>query len=419
MLRELRRSALLTQEELAAASGVSVGTVAGLESGRIRRPRLATVRLLADALDLSLPQRIAMAAAVGAGPETAPGPAVPGSVRAAQLPADVAGFAGRTVELARLDEAAAGTERVSICTITGPAGVGKTALALHWSHRAAGRFPDGQLFVDLQGFGPRAAMSSARAVQGFLDALGTPRGRDPGLPEVQASRFRSLLAGRRVLVVLDNAREADQVRPLVPGTPGCLVLVTSRDRLTGLVAAQGARAVVLEPVTAAEARQVLAARLGADRVAAEPHAVDEVVARCGRLPLALAVVAARAATNPRLTLAALAVELRRAAGGLDALACGDAVTDARTALSWSYGALTPPACRLFRALAPGGSDVAAERAARLAGLPVAEVRPLLAELAQVNLVSEVSPGRYRLARLEQAYAAELTEVSRAARTGRS
>jgi predicted ATPase len=183
--------------------------------------------------------------------------------------------------------------------VTGAPGVGKTTLALHWAHRIAERFPDGQLYVNLRGFDPGGSvMEPAEAVRGFLDGLAVPAERiRPDLP-AQVTLYRSVLAGRRLLVVLDNARDAQQVRPLLPGTPGCLVIVTSRDRLTPLIAAENAYPLALDLLPPDEARDLLARRLGADRVAAEPAAVDEIITRCARLPLALGIAAAHAMTRP-------------------------------------------------------------------------------------------------------------------------
>ncbi|MFD9318378.1 BTAD domain-containing putative transcriptional regulator [Streptomyces sp. NPDC060053] len=344
----------------------------------------------------------------------APAPAPPSSLPLpAQLPHDITAFTGRDVEL---DEAFAlsGADgsrpgAVVISAIGGMAGVGKTTLAVHWAHRIADRFPDGQLYVNLRGFDPSGAvLDPGEAVRGFLGALGVPPERVPHGVDAQAALYRSVLAGRRVLVVLDNARDTEQVRPLLPGSPGCLTLVTSRDELTGLVAAHGAHSLVLRPFDAVQARAFLVRRLGAERVEAEPRAADEISELCAGLPLALACVAARAAGHPHFPLAAVAAELREAHGSLDAFARSDASVDVGTVFSWSSRAVSAEAARLFRLLAlHPGPDLSLPAAAALAGLPVRRARPLLAELTGLHLVSEHSPGRYAFHDLLRAHAGEL------------
>ncbi|QNP76194.1 tetratricopeptide repeat protein [Streptomyces roseirectus] len=328
----------------------------------------------------------------------------------AQLPLEVRGFTGRTRELARLDGilATAGRQPVVVSAVSGTAGVGKTALVVHWAHRVADRFPDGQLYVNLRGFDPSgAAVTPDQAVRDFLDALGCPAQRVPADLQARASLYRSLLAGRRVLVVLDNARDADQVRPLLPGSPGCLAVVTSRDRLAGLVVAEGAHPLALDLLSPAEARALLGRRLGADRVAAEPDAVEEIVARCARLPLALAVATARAAAHPGFPLAAVAAELRESHGSLDAFTGGDLTTDVRAVFSWSHDALTPVQARLFAllGLAPG-PDIALFALASLAGLPRPATRAAVRALENLHLVEEQEPGRWRMHDLVRLYAAD-------------
>jgi tetratricopeptide (TPR) repeat protein len=331
----------------------------------------------------------------------------------AQLPLEVTSFTGRDDELTQLNkilsEAGERPAAVVISAVSGTAGIGKSALAVHYAHRVADRFPDGQLYVNLRGFDPTGSvMTSAEAVRTFLDAFCVPAHRIPVSPEAQVGLYRSLLAGRRVLIVLDNARDAEHVRPLLPGSPGCLVIVTSRNQLTSLVAAEGAHPLTLDLLTDAETRQFLVRRLGEDRVAAEPHAVDEIATRCAGLPLALAIVAARAATHPRFALEALAHELRESRGGLDAFGGGDATADVRAVFSWSYRALNPDVARVFRLLGlHPGPDVATPAVASLAGVSVGQVRLLLAELAQAHLVTEHVPGRYTFHDLLRVYAAEL------------
>jgi len=328
----------------------------------------------------------------------------------ALLPIDVYGFTGRDPQLAQLDavlaENRSAAPTVVISAIAGTAGVGKTALAVHWAHRVTDRFPDGQLYVNLRGFDQSGSvMSPPEAVRGFLDALQVPVERIPPDPGAQAELYRALLAGRRMLVVLDNARDAEQVRPLLPGTPGCLVVVTSRNQLTDL---DGALPLALDVLSPAEARQLLVRRLGDARLAAEPAAVDDIIGACAGLPLALAIVAAHAATRPQLPLAEFAAELRADRSGLDTFDGGDAVTNIRAVFSWSYRALAPEAARLFRLLGlHPGPDIAAPAAASLAGLPLEQTRSLLADLAHATLLSEPIPGRYTFHDLLRAYAQEL------------
>jgi tetratricopeptide (TPR) repeat protein len=301
---------------------------------------------------------------------------------------------------------------VVISAVSGTAGVGKTALAVHWAHRVRGRFPDGQLYLDLRGFGPAdQVVTPGDAVRRLLEALQVPPHRLPTTVGAQTDLYRTLLADRSLLIVLDNARDADQVRPLLPGAPGCVVLVTSRDQLTSLVAVDGAQHVAVNLLSPAEARELLIRRLGPARVAAEPAAVADVIARCAHLPLALAIVAARAATHPQLPLATLAGELGDTRQHLDALAEDDPHADVRAVFSWSYRTLSPAAARLFRLLGlHPGPDISAAAAASLAALPPSQTRPLLVELTRANLVAKVGPGRYGVHDLLHAYAAELTRT---------
>ena len=333
----------------------------------------------------------------------------------AQLPVGIRGFAGRTTELTRLDAVLSGSGTQvtgpSIVALLGTAGVGKTALAVHWGHRAAEQFPDGQLYVNLRGFDPAMpAMDPGEALRGFFAAFGVTTQRVPVTLDAQAALYRSLLATRRVLVVLDNARDAEQVRPLLPGSAGCLVIVTSRNRLPSLISVEGAEPVILDLLTPADAEQLLAARLGAARVAAEPDAVHGIAASCARLPLALAIASARAATQPALSLRSLAQDLHEAGDRLDGLSGQDALTDIRAVFSWSYRALSPAAAGVFRLLGSHpGADLAAPAAASLAAVPSSRIRPLLTELVDANLVTEHTPGRYALHDLLRVYAAELAQ----------
>jgi tetratricopeptide (TPR) repeat protein len=341
----------------------------------------------------------------------------------------VAGFTGRAAELQALtgilDRAGAGAPgTVVISAISGTAGVGKTALALHWAHQAAGRFPDGQLHVNLRGFDPVGVpTTAAQAIRGFLDALGVPPERIPPQPDAQAGLYRSLLANRRMLIVADNARNEQQVRPLLPASPASLVLVTSRSQLAGL-ATDGARLLTLDVLPPGEAVQLLTARLGAARAAAEPVALAQIAELCAFLPLALAVTAARAAARPTFPLAALADELRDTAGRLDALDAGDRAVSVRAAFSWSYQQLTPPAARMFRLLGlHPGPDISVPAATSLTATSVPEARNMLRELARAHLIAEHIPDRYTFHDLLRAYAAALardtdSERDREAAVGR-
>jgi tetratricopeptide (TPR) repeat protein len=294
------------------------------------------------------------------------------------------------------------------------AGIGKTSLAVHWARRVSGQFPDGQLYVNLRGFDPSGrVMDPADAIRGFLDALGVAPDQIPAHPDAQATRYRSLLVGKRVLILLDNARDAEQVRALLPASPAALVLVTSRNQLTGLLATDGAHPLHLSVLSPAESRDLLNERLGNDRVAAEPNAVPEIVAACAGLPLALSIAAARAQQSG-FPLAALAADLNEAGHRLNVLDAGDPLSDVRSIFSWSYATLTPPAARLFRLLGlHPGADLSAPGAAALAGAPVAETRRLLSQLTRANLATEHRPGRYTQHDLLRAYAEELASADEA------
>jgi DNA-binding SARP family transcriptional activator/tetratricopeptide (TPR) repeat protein len=336
-----------------------------------------------------------------------------------QLPAAPSSFVGRVRELADLDASvSAETTGLVIHAIWGAPGVGKTTLALHWAHRAADRFEDGQLYLNLRGFDPGGrAMTTSEALLVLLDALGVPARRAPVGVDAQAALYRSLLAGRRVLLVLDNARDTEHVRPLLPGTAGCAVIVTSRTRLTGLLVTGGARPVGLDVLTPAESRALLANRLGPVRAAAEPDALDEIVAQCAGLPLALAVVAARVTAQPNLTLDGVAAELRNATDPVAALADTEPTVDVRAVFSWSYRRLRPDTARLFRLLGLHPSaHVGLAAAASLAGTSDDAVQPLMAELAGAHLVTEPTPGRFVLHNLIHSYAGalagELEEATR-------
>jgi DNA-binding SARP family transcriptional activator/tetratricopeptide (TPR) repeat protein len=329
-----------------------------------------------------------------------------------QLPVAPAQFIGRDAELSRLDElvglgAEPGGETV-VGVVVGLPGAGKSALATVWAHRAAQYFPDGQLYVNLKGFSPSGRpVTSEQAICGFLQALGVPSAELPDSLDEQAALYRSILAGKRVLVLLDNAHNADQVRALLPGSSGCTVLVTSRARLDGLVATVGARVLTLDALSQAESRELIARRLGASRVQAEPQAVAELARLCGGLPLGLTVAAARAAARPGFRLAALSAELRSGHARLDALETADTASSVREVFSWSYRQLSEPAARMFRLLGlHPGPDISVAAAASLGGIPERKAGRALAELAGAHLVTEHVPGRFTSHDLVRVYAAE-------------
>ncbi len=345
-------------------------------------------------------------AAPPAGLRTRQGPVIP-----RQLPAGVRYFVGREPELKQLDtllsqEVPGGT--VVITAISGTGGIGKTTLALRWGHEVAAEFPDGQLYVNLRGYDPGGVpLAPAEAVRGFLDSLGVPPTDVPESPGAQAALYRTLLADRRVLILLDNARDPDQVRPLLPASPGCLVVVTSRSALTGLSITDGAVTIPLGLVSQAEAEALLAARLGPERLTADPAATAQLISLCARLPLALAITAARAAANPTIPLASFAAQMSSEHDRLDAFDIGDPTTSVRAVFSWSVSQLSTSAARLFRLLGlHPGPDFTATAAASLAALPTREAHHLLTELARASLIDEHVPGRYAFHDLLRAYAGE-------------
>ena len=353
-------------------------------------------------------------------PGTAPAPAEPAVPVApaparptpAQLPADVPGFTGRDEELAALDllvgDADEQLTAVVISAVSGTAGVGKTALAVRWAHRVRARFPDGQLYVNLRGYDTEQPMTPEDALAGFLRALGMPGGDIPGAREERAAAYRSLLDGRRVLVVLDNAASVDQVRSLLPGTASCAVVVTSRDSLPGLVARHGARRLVV-PLLPRDEALTLITRLIGDRVRADPAAAADLIDRCARLPLALRVAAELAIGRPGVPLRELVGELADEGRRLELLnAGGDPQTGVRAVFWWSYRQLTPAAARAFRLLGRfPGPDVEAYATAALLGTDVAQARELLEVLARAHLVQRTAADRFTLHDLLRAYAVDL------------
>ncbi len=318
-----------------------------------------------------------------------------------QLPAASAHFVGRQPELDRLDT------MVPVTVIGGTAGVGKTALAIHWAHRAASQFPDGQLYLNLRGFSPDAAPASPGEGLGvLLDAL-RPSVPIPSELDARMNLYRSLVAAKRLLIVLDNARDAGQVRPLLPGSLGSMVVITSRDWLAGLSATDGAQLITLNVLAKPEARALIAARIGRVRADGEPGAVEEIAELCGRLPLALAVAAAKVAARPAFSLGQLAAELRDPGARLDVLDAGEALASARSVISWSYASLTAPAAMMLRLLGlHPGPDAGVGAVASLAAVPAGQAHGMLAELARSNVVAETTAGRFGLHDLLRTYARE-------------
>jgi tetratricopeptide (TPR) repeat protein/DNA-binding XRE family transcriptional regulator len=419
-----RQSAGLSQQELADRSGLSIRAVSNLERGRTRWPHPESVRRLADALELcgeargeflgAASRRLAgdVTASAVAGPQGGPVIADGGQVAPRQLPGPVRQFAGRDRELAALasllNQVGTTPAAAVILAIGGTAGVGKTALAVHWANKVAERFPDGQLYVNLRGYDPDELLPAANALAGFLRDLGVPGPDIPAEASERAARFRSLLAGRRMLVILDNAGRVEQIRPLLPGSPSCVTLVTSRDALAGLVARDGAVRLDLDLLPLAEAIGLLRALIGA-RVEADPDAAIALAALCARLPLALRVAAELAAARPAASLAELAGELADEQQRLDLLdADGDPGTGVRAVFSWSYQHLDPEAACLFRFLGlQPGLDLGLYAAASLAATTVRQARRVLNALARAHLTQPTGPGRHAMHDLLRAYAREL------------
>ncbi|MEU2034333.1 ATP-binding protein [Nocardia amamiensis] len=332
-----------------------------------------------------------------------------------QLPVYTPHFVGRSEELRRLtallDTAADGVP-VVISAINGTAGIGKTALAVHWAHQVADRFRDGQLYVNLRGFDPTGIpMAPAEAIRGFLDAFGVAPEQMPVGTDAQTALYRRLVSGRKMLLVLDNARDSDQVRPLLPDTASCRVVITSRNQLADLITHHGARPITLDVLHTDDATALLARRVGHDRVIAELDVHTDLIEQCARLPLALSIVAARAALNPRVPLWILMGELRDEQTRLDALDAGHPTTNVRAVFSWSYRQLSRPAARMFRLLGlHPGPDISVPAAASLAGVGPRQVRQLLTELARTHLVAQNDEGRFGFHDLLRAYATELAHT---------
>ncbi|WP_370963787.1 BTAD domain-containing putative transcriptional regulator [Amycolatopsis sp. cg9] len=413
-LERKREAAELDRDDLRLRTGAHAAVLARSGSGGAAGERAAAQRIEAlyldgrpaDALREYERVRSRLADELGADP----GPRLRGVHErilrggqppiARQLPAAPPSFTGRAGELAALDRLLAAPGAVAV--VSGAGGLGKTWLAVRWATGHASRFPDGQLYADLRGFDPaHEPVPADRALRGLLGALGVAPESIPPEPDAQAALYRSLTAQRRLLVLLDNARDTAHVTPLLPGGSSCAVLITSRHELGGLLTTRGAGALPLRTLNEPEARELLAHKLGAARLAAEPEAAREILRRCGGLSLALAIIAARVTAQPDHPLAALAAELRESR--LDALDTGELSASLRAVFEVSYRCLDAGAATAFRLLgpAPGG---AIGRAAATA--LVGDVRPLRA-LCAANLLAEDPPGRFRMHDLVKLYAGEL------------
>jgi len=411
VLRGLRIQAGLTQEELAAAAGLSSRAISYLERGVVATPHRDTVRLLAGALRLEGPARAEFEAAARG--RAVPTPAAAGGTAAGWaawrgLPRDIASFTGRERELAELADAAAGAADsgrvVGIHAIGGMAGIGKTAFAVHAAHRLAPRFPDGQLFLPLHGHTPgQRPAGPADALASLLQAIGVPAARIPAGLEPRTALWRDRAAGRRLLVILDDAAGSDQVRPLLPGSADSLVLVTSRRRLTALEEARPISLDTLPPPEAAGLLVRLAARPGLSP--ADP-AVAEIIRLCGFLPLAIGMVARQLHHHPAWTGPGRSAELAGAASRLGLLATENVSVAA--AFDLSYANLSETQRRLFRRLGlHPGPDIDAHAAAALDGTGLAAARRGLEDLYDQCLLTEPAPGRYRLHDLLREHARDL------------
>jgi DNA-binding SARP family transcriptional activator/tetratricopeptide (TPR) repeat protein/DNA-binding XRE family transcriptional regulator len=378
----------------------------GIEPGR--ELRQAQLRVLRGTLPPSA--RLGPAKTAGTSAPDRPEP-VKSPQAPAQLPADISGFAGRARELRALDAALAHQEGGGspIAILTGMGGVGKSALAVRWSRSSRKRFPDGVLFADLRGHGAGPAARPLDVLAGFISALGFPADRIPVDGDQASALLRSLLDGKRMLVLLDDAANAEQVRPLLPGSGGCATLVTARSRLGGLVARDGAALLEVRPLSTADSVDLLTRSIGGARVQAEPTAVTELAALCAHLPLALRIAAANLAIRPTHRLAD---HVARLGSGdlLDALAVeGDPHSAIRATFAVSCAALDPADLRVFRlmSLMPG-TDLTAQQAAALADGPAAATAAALERLADRNLLFEHLPGRFRIHDLLRLYADELS-----------
>jgi tetratricopeptide (TPR) repeat protein/DNA-binding XRE family transcriptional regulator len=412
----------LTQEELAKRAGLSLRALSDMERGRTARPSLRSARLLAETLQLAEPARAQFMAALQDGGDSRVALSRPGRCHGneypwpeppRQLPAAVPHFVGRTGELQALtlilDRRADDVPGTAvIAAIAGTPGIGKTALAVYWAHRVADKFPDGQLYVNLRGFDPDEPLHVQVALAGFLRCLGVPEQDVPTATTERAALYRSLLAGRRVLVLLDNAKDAEQVRPLLPGSAACMTVVTSRSALAGLVARDGAWRLDLDLLSHTDAADLLLALIG-ERAHTDPDATEALASQCARLPLALRIAAEFVAGSPGIALADIADELADHQRRLDLLdAAGDPRTAMQIVFSWSIRQLDDDDARSFRFLGlHPGADFDVYAVAALTGAAVEQARRSLDRLARAYLVQRGRPRHYCMHDLLHSYAAKL------------
>jgi tetratricopeptide (TPR) repeat protein len=405
LLRRFRKDAGLTQEGLAESAAVSVEAIRALETGRRRFPRRETIGSLAGALALTPDQSDELVQAARRRPTVA------GNL---PLPDDVADFTGRTEQLEVIRDlllaAAPGPGALSICSITGMGGVGKTALAVHLAHQIAAHYPDGQLYLNLRGFGSDRPLEPSEALAAVLQALGAPPPDRTESAAQLAARFRTLLAHRKVLLILDNAADADQVTPLLPGTESCAVLITSRRSLIEL---SGARTLQLGVLALDDATALLAQIAGSSTVADDPRSTEELVRLCGSLPLALRIAASQLAANPDWSVSGLVERLADERRRLDHLRSDDLDVRATIALSLARMTATEsPAADLVPLLGCYEGDVLDLLvAAQLFELPERDTAVVLENLVDLHLVESVDARRYRLHDLIRTYVEELAHTS--------
>ncbi|UJW31585.1 tetratricopeptide repeat protein [Saccharothrix sp. AJ9571] len=434
LLRRLRERAFLTQEQLAQRAGVSAKAISALEREERRHPYPHTVLALADALGLSdderacleacVPRRVRRSTKSSAPERGGHAPGKPARIVPGQLPSPVRDFTGRVAELTALDAVfdsmdepgsatAPAGRAVVISAISGTAGVGKTTLAVMWAHHVRAKFPDGQLYVNLRGYDPGPPATPGEVLDGFLRALDVPAAKIPPSLDDRAALFRSVVTGRCLLIVLDNANSVEQIRPLLPGSSSCMVVVTSRDKLTGLAVSVGMHRISIDRLPEKDAVALLRAIVGPDRADAEPAAVAHLAQLCDRLPLAIQIAAQRAVTRPHFALAELAAELVDADRRLEVFSLSaDQFTAIRPVLSWSYRNLPEAQARLLRLLGlHPGPDVSTDAAAAMAGLAPAVARQLLDGLVEAHLIESAEVDRVQLHDLLRAYARECAEAT--------